>query len=206
MRAVGQRLGRTGMALYTYVPSKSELVDLMYDHVHAELPVDYPLDAGWHSAAVAWAGDLWAFYQRHPWLLQVSQVRPVLGPHEYAVVESAATILRATGLPARILVRAIGTLFHFVRGSAQTVAESRLARGATGVSDEDWWAERSALMAEVVPDFAERFPTVVGLGREDTFRVADGLPYLETQARETFRVGLDLILLGLEACVPAPRA
>src|SRR5438045_4162211 len=31
MRAVGARLGRTAMALYTYVPSKSELLDLMYD-------------------------------------------------------------------------------------------------------------------------------------------------------------------------------
>jgi hypothetical protein len=32
MRAVGERLGRTAMSLYTYVASKNELVELMYDH------------------------------------------------------------------------------------------------------------------------------------------------------------------------------
>ncbi len=41
MRAVGDRLGRTAMALYTHVPGKSELLDLMYDAVHAELPRSY---------------------------------------------------------------------------------------------------------------------------------------------------------------------
>src|ERR1700741_3344897 len=56
MRAVGQRLGRSGMALYTYVPSKSELVDLMYDQAHAALPASYPLDEGWRAGVVAWAG------------------------------------------------------------------------------------------------------------------------------------------------------
>lgn len=202
MRAVGQRLGRTGMALYTYVPNKSELIDLMHDRVHAELTGDHDTGAGWRPAVVAWAGELWAFYQRHPWLLQVSQVRPVLGPCEYAVVESAARILRDSGLAARLLLRTISTLFHFVRGAAQTVAESRLAVRATGTSNEDWWAARSALVPEVAPDFALRYPTIVGLAAEDTFRVPDGEPYLEAQAAETFRVGLGLILDGVEAALP----
>lgn len=204
MRAVGQRLGRTGMALYTYVPNKSELIDLMYDRVHAELPGSYPATDGWRAATVAWARDLWAFYLRHPWLLRVSQVRPVLGPHEYAVVEAVAAVLRESGLVARVLLRVISTLFHFVRGAAQNVAESRMAAAVTGTSDEEWWAERSALMPEVAPDFAARYPTVVGLGMADTFRVPDGRPYLEAQAEEVFRVGLEVILDGVEAAVGRP--
>ncbi|OLF08040.1 TetR family transcriptional regulator [Actinophytocola xinjiangensis] len=206
MRAVGQRVGRTGMALYTYVPNKNELIDLMYDRVHAELPDGPPADDGWRPGVEAWAGELWAFYQRHPWVLRVSQVRPVLGPHEYAVVESAARILRVSGLSAPLLLRTISTLFHFVRGAAQTVAEARLAARATGTSNEDWWFARSALMPEVAPDFARRYPTIVGLSTEDTFRVPEGEPYLEAQAAETFRVGLGLILDGVEAALPGtPR-
>ncbi|OLF11900.1 TetR/AcrR family transcriptional regulator [Actinophytocola xanthii] len=201
MRAVGQRLGRSGMSLYTYVPNKSELVDLMYDHVHGELNGDYGLDQGWRPAVRAWAGDLWSFYQRHPWLLQVSQVRPVLGPNEYAVVETVARILTETSLPARTLLRVVGTLFHFVRGAAQTVAESRQAAAATGLSNEDWWAVRSAVVPEVVPDFARRYPTIVALGQADTFRPEEGVPYLESQAAETFRVGLATILDGVEAAM-----
>ncbi|GAB3441964.1 TetR/AcrR family transcriptional regulator C-terminal domain-containing protein [Actinophytocola sediminis] len=210
MRAVGRRLGRTGMALYTYVPNKSELIDLMYDRVHAELPASYPTTAGWRPAAVDWAGDLWTFYQRHPWLLQVSQVRPVLGPHEYTVVEAIAVILRESGLPARLLLRTISTLFHFVRGAAQTVADSQLAAAATGTSNEDWWAARSSVMPEVAPDFAQRYPTIVGLATEDTYRVPDDQPYLEAQAQETFRVGLELILDGVQTALggsqPTARA
>ncbi len=54
----------------------------------------------------------------------------------------------------------MGTLFPFVRGSAQAVADARRAAAATGRSDEEWWAARSAALLELVPDFAERFPAV----------------------------------------------
>lgn len=201
MRAVGERLGRTGMALYTYVPRKSELVDLMYDQAHAGLPASYPLTDGWRAAAVAWARDLWRRYQRHPWMLQVSQVRPVLGPHEYAVVEAVTGILFETGLPARLLTRVVGTLSHFVRGAAATIAEAGQAVTDTGVSNEDWWAARSALLLELAPDFPQRYPMIARLGREDTFAVDESRPYLEQQARETFEVGLSVILDGVEAAI-----
>jgi AcrR family transcriptional regulator len=199
MRAVGERLGRTGMALYTYVPSKSELLDLMYDHALAELPTDYGRDAGWRAALTSWARDLWAFYLRHPWVLQVSQVRPVLGPHEYRLLETLVGILVETGLPSTVLRRVVGTLFHFVRGAAQTVAEARQAATATGVSDEDWWYSRSALLQEVAPDFADRFPAVVRLETEGASAPGDAASYMEREATETFEVGLGVVLDGIEA-------
>ncbi|TDQ54172.1 TetR/AcrR family transcriptional regulator [Actinorugispora endophytica] len=211
MRAVGERLGRTGMALYTYVQSKSELVDLMYDQALAELPADYDPDADWRAAASSWAADLWAFYLRHPWLLQVSQARSVLGPNEYVMLDTAVRVLRPTGLEARMLRRAVGTLLHFVRGTASTIAETWQAPKATGVSEEEWWYTRSALLTEVAPDFAERFPAVAWLEARGGFRNEDETtPYLEQEARETFEAGLVLLLDGLEAAAnraaPAPGA
>jgi AcrR family transcriptional regulator len=200
MRAVGERFERTAMALYTYVSNKTELVDLMYDRALAELPTEYERGAGWRSATTSWAGDLWAFYLRHPWVLQVSQARPVLGPNEYLVLETVVRILAETGLEARMLRRIVGALFHFVRGTAQTIAESRQAATATGVSDEEWWFARSALLAEVAPDFAERFPMVTRLEHEGAFQFDDEtVPYLERDARETFDVGLTILLDGIEA-------
>ena len=71
MRAVGERLGRTAMALYTYVPGKAELVDLMLDRALGELDITYDLAEGWRPAARRWALDSWDFYLRHPWLHQV---------------------------------------------------------------------------------------------------------------------------------------
>ncbi|CAM02498.1 TetR family transcriptional regulator [Saccharopolyspora erythraea NRRL 2338] len=202
MRAVGERLGRTAMALYTYVPGKNELIDLMYDRALAELPTDYPADQGWRSAVTAWADDLWRFYLRHPWVLQVSQARPVLGPNEYGVLEALVRVLDGTGLAAGELRRVVGTLFHVVRGAAQTIAESRHAAAATGVSDEEWWFARAGVLREVAPDFAERFPMVLRLeadqaaGWED-----DGSPYLEREAKRTFEAGLAVVLDGIEAAM-----
>ncbi|MER5625631.1 TetR/AcrR family transcriptional regulator [Streptosporangium sp. NPDC002544] len=202
MRAVGERLGRTAMALYTYVPSKSELVDLMYDRALAELPTSYELGAGWRAAVTSWAEEAWAFYLRHPWVLQVSQARPVLGPNEYVMLETALRILRETGLTAGALRRLVGVLFHFVRAAAQTVAESRQAPAATGMSDEEWWYARSALLEEVAPDFAERFPTLTWLDSEGAYQSEDeSVPYLEQEAKETFAAGLAVLLDGIEAAV-----
>ncbi|MER5420112.1 TetR/AcrR family transcriptional regulator [Streptosporangium roseum] len=202
MRAVGERLGRTAMALYTYVPSKSELVDLMHDRVLAELPADYGPRADWRAGATAWAEDAWAFYLRHPWVLQVSQARPVLGPNEYVMLDTVVGVLRGTGLGPGALRRIVGTLFSFVRGAAQTVAESRQAATATGVSDEQWWQARSALLGEVAPDFAERFPMVAWLEGEAASPPEDAsVPYLEREARKTFEAGLAVLLDGIEAAV-----
>ncbi|MEI7033229.1 TetR/AcrR family transcriptional regulator [Streptomyces pratensis] len=213
MRAVGDRLGHTAMALYTHVPGKSELLDLMHDSVHAELPRHYPESDDWREALTTWAHEVLEFYVRHPWVLQVSQARPVLGPHEYAGLDTLVALLRATGLAAGTLRRLVGTLFPFVRGAAQAVADARLAAAATGSSDEEWWAVRSAALTELVPDFAERFPAVSRLEAEGPVDPypgpggdADPVPFPEREARETFRVGLGVLLDGIEAAVAAREA
>ncbi|MEU9127982.1 TetR/AcrR family transcriptional regulator [Kitasatospora sp. NPDC048540] len=239
MRAVGERLGRTAMALYTYVPGKGELLDLMHDRVLAELLADlsaepgptaepapaepepgtavgrglppHPAGPSWRADVTRWAERCWAFHLRHPWVLLISQARPVLGPNEYAVVEALLRALAGTGLGAGVLRRAAGVLVNHVRGSAQAVAESRQAAAATGVSDEQWWFARASLLPELAPDFAERYPllTAVEQDRAADFgppdRGADGepVPYLEGEAAATFRAGLVLLLDGLAAAVAA---
>lgn len=207
MRAVGERLGRTGMALYTYVPHKSELVDLMYDRALAELPTDYALDAGWRAALTSWAEDARAFFLRHPWMLQVSQARPVLGPNGFAVLETLARILHGTGLEPRRLRGIVAALLHFVRGSAQTIAESRQAASATGVSDADWWFSWSPHLMELAPDLAERFPMAIWIGRDPAPPPDDGTtPYMERDAEHGFRTGLAILLDGIQAAVERANA
>lgn len=204
MRKVGERLGRTGMALYTYVPSKSELIDLMYDRALAELPAGYDTGAGWRPAVAQWAGDTLAFYLRHPWILQVSQARPVLGPNEFAMLESVVTVLRVTGLGPRRLRGVVALLFDFVRGAATTIAESRMAPSVTGVSDEEWWLARSSLLEEVAPGFAGRFPMATWVESEDDEPVPEECreeSYFEQRVGETFAVGLALLLDGIEATI-----
>jgi AcrR family transcriptional regulator len=202
MRAVGERLGRTAMALYTYVPGKTELVDLMYDRTLGELPSSYPLSSGWRAAALAVADELWALHLRHPWLLQVSPARPVLGPGEFHVQETLLSVLASTGLPLTRVRWVVAALFNIVRGSVQAAAESRQAAAETGLSEEDWWQARSALLGELAPDLAARFPTVARLGDEGAFEAgASDEPYLEREARLSFEAGVELLLDGVEAAI-----
>ncbi|GLY44252.1 TetR family transcriptional regulator [Amycolatopsis sp. NBRC 101858] len=200
MRSVGERLGRTAMALYTYVPGKTELVDLMYDRTLGELPSSYP-SPDWRSAALALADELWDLHLRHPWLLQVSPARPVLGPGEFHVQETLLSVLAATGLPLARVRWVVSALFNIVRGSVQAAAESRQAARETGLSEEDWWYARSALLGELVPDLTARFPTVSRLGSEGEYESSSDEPYLEREARLSFEAGLELLLDGVEAAI-----
>ncbi|MFF2044430.1 TetR/AcrR family transcriptional regulator C-terminal domain-containing protein [Kitasatospora sp. NPDC058170] len=201
MRAVGERLGRTAMALYTYVPGKDELVDLMHDRALAELPTGYDTAAGWRPAATAWAEDAYAFYLRHPWVLQVSQARPALGPAELGAMETVLRILHGAELEPRLLRGVVGALWQFVRGMARVAAEAGAAAAATGVPDEEWWYARSAQLAEVAPDFAERFPLLTALESGAAPAPGSGADHLVDQARDTFRTSLAVLLDGVEAAV-----
>ncbi|WP_309110926.1 TetR/AcrR family transcriptional regulator [Saccharothrix sp.] len=201
MRAVGERLGRTAMALYTYVPNKAELIDLMYDKVLGELPGEYALDRGWRVALSAWARDTRGFFLWHPWVLQVSQARPVLGPNEFRMLETLLRILRETGLDVQVLRGVVGAVMQFVRGSAEVIGDARRAARDTGVSDEEWWYARSPVLEEVAPDFATRFPLATWLGGAEAPADDECTPYLEREAEWNFTVGLDVLLDGIEATV-----
>lgn len=202
MRTVGKALGRSGMALYTYVPSKGELLDLMYDRALGELPTTYDVTRGWRPAVADWANDYWALFLRHPWVLQVSSARPVLGPNEFASMDTLVRVFDGVTLPALPLRRIVGTLASFVRGSAQMIAESRQAPGATGISDEDWWSARSAALEAVVPDYAARYPALIRLETEGATPPGDDrVPYLEREATEQFKAGLAVLLDGIGASI-----
>ncbi len=221
MRAVGERLGRTAMSLYTYVASKNELVDLMYDHAFTELVREWQArtptlegtteETGWREEVLAWSANLWRFYLRHPWSLEVSQARPVLGPNEYRITESLTTLLHRAGLPPKAISSAHASIFNLVRGIVRTAAEARQAQAVTGVPEDEWWYARSAQLEEVAEDFSERFPTLTLMTEAGAFDNADpSQPYLEQEAWESFQFGLDALLDGvegqIEAASPTPQA
>ena len=72
MRAVARHVGVSTMSVYTYVPGKAELLDLMHDAVLGELPTDYRAHGDWRSATEASVRDVWALYERHPWMLHIA--------------------------------------------------------------------------------------------------------------------------------------
>lgn len=217
MRKVGQRLGRTGMSLYTYVPSKAELVDLMLDSVLAELDTDHLAGRDWRAGLEAWARSVWRFYRRHPWVLHLAAVRATLGPHELDAYEAQLRVLAELPIAGLELARIVNVTGSFVRGSAKAVADARAARQATGMSDDEWWNARAPILEEFLTpaERAARYPMIVRLEGEQAYQdvAAAGsaeVSYLEAEALDTFEFGLQRLLDGIEVhvgrLVPAPSS
>src|SRR5918993_2400244 len=215
MRKVAERLGKSTMALYTYVPGKAELLDLMLDSVLAELARPYepgPGPDGWRVAAEAWAATQWAWCERHPWTLQLATSRALLGPHELDAFEASLRIFDGLGLTGVEMQRIVGAIGSFVGGTAKTVADARAAEQVTGVSDDEWWNARSPLLAELAGDvWAERYPVSTRLDAEEQAfaqleRVADDpTPYTVRDALDTFEFGLARLLDGIAGFIAARR-
>lgn len=213
MRKVAAAVGRSAMALYTYVPSKHELVDLMRDRVLGELPADLLPSEGWRPAAQGFAQATWELYERHPWVLQLGASRPALGPNEMAVYETQLRLFDGLGLSALDMTRAVGLLDSYVRGAAKAVADARAAEHVTGKSDDDWWLERAPLLDELSGDvWSSRFPVSSRMAEEQAFDQLDRdpedpTPYLVWSELDIFQFGLQRVLDGLEAYIAstAPR-
>src|ERR671914_2667448 len=97
MRRVADRLGVGTMSLYTYVPGKAELLDLMLDTVLAEEA--RPDGAGgWRAGLELRAREDWALFHRHPWILQITPGRSLLGPNETDLFEATLRVVDGIGL------------------------------------------------------------------------------------------------------------
>jgi AcrR family transcriptional regulator len=200
MRRVATELGVGTMSLYTYVPGKAELLDVMLDTVLAEVARPDGMAGGWRARLEAYAREQWAHYHRHPWVLQVSGARALLGPNETAVFESALHAVSGIGLDGREMIHVVALVGEYVRGAAQRAVEAAQAAQRTGVTDEQWWKDREPILDRYFD--AGRYPTLVGLDQEGAFDQPEGgLDYNVQNAVDSFEFGLPRVLDGVEVFV-----
>jgi AcrR family transcriptional regulator len=213
MRRIAERLGVGTMSLYTYVPGKGELIDLMVDSVVGERaparssgasgssgPAPGPGGApeaaspGWRASLERLAREGLASYERHPWLLQLAWNRPPLGPNVLDDEEATLAALSGSGLEPRELVAAATLVSNYTQGAARAVVDAALAEKRTGVSEEQFWAARMTFW-DVYFD-PERYPRISEM-------YAAGAYDDEVDA---FEFGLQRVLDGIEALVRAQGA
>jgi AcrR family transcriptional regulator len=199
MRRVADRLGVAVMSLYTYVPGKAELIDVMFDTVCAEADsgVDEDgadEDGGWRARLERVARDNWAMYHRHPWMLHVAPNRPVLGPHALAMYERELNAIDGIGLSDVEMDSVVILVAGHVEGAARRSIETAQAERRTGMTDQQWWSAHAPLLAELA-DF-RRFPTASRVG--SAAGEAHGAAYDPDHA---FEFGLQRVLDGIEALV-----
>jgi AcrR family transcriptional regulator len=192
MRKVAQRLGVGAMSLYTYVPGKDELFELMIDRAYA--------DRARPDAALAWrtqvefhARQAWAMYRAHPWLVQANLWRMPLGPHVLDQQEDLYRAVALTGLPERTVPKVAGLVESQVFGAARSaLTDTRLA-ARTGVTYDDYWESRMGFWSSYYTP--ERFPTMTRIWEKGGFDGED--------PDGSWELGLALFLDGVERLVQA---
>jgi AcrR family transcriptional regulator len=202
MRRVAERLGVGTMSLYTYVPGKAELIDVMLDTVYGETARPEKVPAGWRARLELVARENWALYRRHPWLLQVAATsRPPLGPNLIAKYDHELRAVDGIGLSDVEMDAVVTLVGGFVHGAARGAAEAGQMARQTGVTDEQWWYATAPYLERVLDP--RRFPVAarVGLAAGE----AHGAAY---DPQHAFEFGLQRVLDGVEALVrsrtPAP--
>ncbi|GAA2994547.1 TetR/AcrR family transcriptional regulator C-terminal domain-containing protein [Kitasatospora albolonga] len=97
MRAVAARLGVAVMSLYSYVPDKDTLLELMVDAVSAGMEFPPPSE-DWRADVRGLARAQRTLMHRHPWLVAALPQRRTIGPGTLAALEHALAVLAPSGL------------------------------------------------------------------------------------------------------------
>ncbi|MFD7664813.1 TetR/AcrR family transcriptional regulator [Streptomyces sp. NPDC059788] len=190
MRRVAAELGVGTMSLYRYVPGKGELLDLMLDQIVEFDAAEFPgPEAGWRTVLETAARGNWQLHHRHPWLLQIDQTRPLLGPNSLDGLEFTLRGLSGLDLPDREKIRILLAVEGYVAGAARTRLNSVMAEKHTGISDEEWWKTQEAFLVRAME--SGRYPHLAQLA-EDTFTA-------DADDDAAFELGLGRLLDGFAA-------
>jgi AcrR family transcriptional regulator len=192
MRRVAEQLGVSAMTLYTYVPGKAELLDLMLDAAYQRLAKADTGGRPWRDRLTAVADANRALYLAHPWLSSVSTLRPPLGPGLMAKYEHELAALEGLGLTDVEMDDSLTFLLSFVQANALAAQDARVARAR--MNDEQWWAANAPLLERVLDPDA--YPLAVRVG------AAAGAAHGSAHDPEhAYRFGLRRVLDGLAVLI-----
>lgn len=201
MRNVAERLRVGTMSLYTHVPGKSELIDLMLDTAYSKLygSVEEPSQKGDWRAGLRWIAQRnWDLYSQHPWMLQITMGRPVLGPHASLKFEAELRPLDGLGLSDVEMDATLTLILTHVEGCARAFAAVQHTQQDTGMTDAEWWVTQSPLMDKIIDP--ARFPVSTRVG------AAAGQAYgAASNPQHVFEFGLERILAGIEQLIETRR-
>lgn len=191
MRRVAGELGVVPMTLYTYVPGKAELLDLMLDGVYARMDRADTGGQPWRDRLTAIAAENRALFAAHPWVAAVTASRPPLGPGLIGKYEHELAALDGLGLTDVEMDDALTYLLAFVQAWARSAAD---AERAAGLGDEQWWAASAPVLEQVLDPAV--YPVAVRVGA--AAGAAHGTAYHPGHAYE---FGLRRVLDGLAVLI-----
>ncbi|KQY57320.1 TetR/AcrR family transcriptional regulator [Nocardioides sp. Root140] len=163
MRAVAEKVGVSAMSVYTYVPGKPELLDLMVDTCYFRMTRKPWGRLGWRKRLVAVADANRELLSGHPWLTEVAALsRPPLGPGVMAKYEHELAAFDDTGLSEVDIDAGLAYLLGFVQSHCRSAHDAARSTTDTAMSDAEWWGANQAVLARVFD--AEAYPRAVRIG------------------------------------------
>jgi AcrR family transcriptional regulator len=184
LRKVAAALDVGPMRLYGYLATKEELLDLMVDAVYAEIR---PAGNDWREVLRSLAETTRQAAHQHEWIADLIGGRPQLGPHALAMGETVVAAMG--GIDVDNIMPVVAAVNAYVIGAVRREITERRAEPATGMDKEQWQA---AFGPYLMRTFATgRFPALAAV-------VHDGA---HLDADETFRIGLNFLLDGIEASI-----
>jgi AcrR family transcriptional regulator len=194
IRRVAQGLGVAPMTLYTYVPGKAELLELMLDAAYLRMRREDTSGLPWRHRLHRVAEENRELFGTHPWTARVSTLRPPLGPGSLAKYEHELAALDGLGLTDVQMDDCLTHLLTFVQANARAADDARTVRQSTGMDDAQWWEEVGPLLDRVLDPadypLASRVGTAAGLAHDSAFDPA-----------HAYQVGLGIVLDGLAGLI-----
>ena len=201
MRKIAEQLGVGVMTLYSHVPGKAELVDLMVDFANGSAYADGTTPApgsDWRAAIEQIAEHNWRLLEAHRWMLGVDSQRPPLGPGTIAKYDIELRPLVGIGLDDvevdQVLTLVLGQVTHAAR---QMLGQIETAAGS-GRDDSEWWASSGPALDRLID--STRFPYAARIGEAagQEFKAA-------SDPRRAYEFGLRTILDGIETLIARRR-
>lgn len=194
MRRVAKALGVAPMTLYTYVPGKAELLDLMLDAAYTNMPRLNTYGQPWRQRLAAIAEENKALFENHPWAATISTIRPPLGPGMMAKYEHELSALEGLGLDDVLMDASLTYLLSFVQAWARTAAAARAVQHDTAMDDSEWWTTSGPLLAGMLDERA--YPIAARVG--SAAGAAHGTAYSPGHA---YTFGLERVVAGLSQLI-----
>jgi len=198
MRRVASNLGVVPMTLYTYVPGKAELLDLMLDAAYQRMPRADTAGQPWQQRVTTVAAENRALFEAHPWAAAISTARPPLGPGLIAKYEHELSAFDGLGLDDIQMDAALTHVLAFVQAWARAAADAQATRRDTAMDDEQWWAASEPVLRKVLDPAAYPLAVRVGTAAGTAHRAA-------YDPRHAYDFGLQIILGGLAALIGSRR-
>ncbi|WP_179775806.1 TetR/AcrR family transcriptional regulator [Amycolatopsis endophytica] len=181
LRKVAAALNVGPMRLYGYIDTKEELLDLMLDAVQAEIR---PSGDGWREVLRSLAETTRQAVHQHEWLADLLGGRPQLGPNALARGDA---VVAAMGIDVDHVMPVIEAVNAYVIGAVRREITELRAERNTGMDKAQWQVSYGPYLRRTFA--GGRFPALSAVIHDAVHLDAD----------QTFRMGLDFLLDGIEA-------